>query len=74
MKMANSITDTRISGTVIDWKVSSIIRNTAIIEIMLTTLKSLSVIVIKSFVQGASPISMPLGAYSLRIWFSSAIC
>ena len=39
----------------------------ATIETALTTLKSLSVIVIRSFVQGASPMSIPVSSYFFTI-------
>ena len=70
MKMANSMTATKITGIEIDLNTNSMIKNTAPIEIALTTLKSLSVICIKSFVHGASPISMASGSYVLIILFN----
>ena len=57
-KIANSITATSIIGKEIDLNTKSMITNIAIIEIALTRLKSVSVILIRSFVQGASPISI----------------
>ena len=58
IKIANSMTDTRISGSEPDLNTNAMIMKIAMIEMALTTLKSLSVIVIRSFVHGASPINI----------------
>ena len=71
--MENSITATRINGKVILFSTSAMMIKIAAIETVLTTLKSSSVISIRSFVQGASPISIPAGSYFFKIAFSSAI-
>ena len=55
IKIANSITLTRIIGNEIDLNNIKIIRNIITIERILTVLKSVSAIVIKSLVNGASP-------------------
>ena len=47
------MTDTRISGSEPDLNTNAMIMKIAMIEMALTTLKSLSVIVIRSFVHGA---------------------
>ena len=69
--MANSITATSISGSETDLKVTRMIRKIAAIEIISTTLKSLSVTSIRSFVQGASPISIAELSYFLIMLFIS---
>ena len=73
MKMDNSITATRISGRVILFSTRAMITKIATIETAFTTLKSSSVVSIRSLVQGASPISMPLESYFFKIVFSSLI-
>ena len=54
IKIAPSITKTKIIGNEIDLNTNKIIKNTAKIETALTTLKSWSVISIKSLVHGAT--------------------
>ena len=73
MKIANSMTATRITGSDMDLNTSAIMINMAIMETALTTLKSLSVIVIRSFVQGASPISIAEESYFFTISFVQCI-
>ena len=46
----------------------AIIRKIAAIDIIFTTLKSWSVVSIISFIQGASPMSIPFLSYFFRIW------
>ena len=58
---------TRITGSDTDFRTKNMIKNIAIIETALTVLKSLSVIVIRSFVQGASPITIDVASYFLAI-------
>lgn len=59
MKMANSITATRRIGSEMDLNTKIIMMATRRIDTELTVLKSQFVILIRSFVQGASPISIP---------------
>mgnify|MGYP006873675891 CR=1 FL=1 len=59
-KIANSIAETSIIGSDIDLSTNRIITNIATIDTALTVLKSLSVIVIRSLVQGASPTTIAL--------------
>ena len=54
MNIADSITATNTKGSDTERNTKSIIISIAIIETELTILKSVSVIVIRSFVQGAS--------------------
>ena len=68
MKIANSITDTKIIGKDIDLNTHAIIKKIAPMDTVLTTLKSWFVIVIKSFVQGASPISIAFLSYFFMIF------
>jgi len=68
MKMDNSITATRISGRVILFSTRAMITKIATIETVFTTLKSSSVVSIRSLVQGAS-----LESYFFKIVFSSLI-
>ena len=72
--MASSIIATSRIGRENDLSTNAMITKIAAMEIALTTLKSRSVQLIKSFVQGASPMSMPPSSYFLRIAFSSSIC
>ena len=74
MKMANSITATRITGRETDWNTTVMIRKIATMDTALTTLKSLSVMVIRSLVQGASPISIPELSYFLMMEFRISHC
>ena len=67
MKIANSITATNRIGSTIDFRTMAMIRNTRPIDTAETTAKSWSVIEIRSFVQGASPISMELSSYDFAI-------
>ena len=46
----------------------------ATMDTALTTLKSWSVVSIMSFMQGASPMSMPVASYCLMMAFRSSIC
>ena len=71
--MENSITATKITGRVILFSTSAMMTKIAMIEIAFTTLKSSSVVSIRSFVQGASPISIPVESYFFRISFSASI-
>ena len=57
-KIANSMTATSMIGSDTDLNTTRMIRNINTIDTALTRLKSVSVIVIRSFVQGASPISI----------------
>lgn len=68
MKIANSITATKIIGKDIDLNTHAIIKKIAPMDTVLTTLKSWFVIVIKSFVQGASPISIAFLSYFFIIF------
>ena len=65
-KFANSITATRMTGSVMERNTSAMITKIATMEIALTTLKSVSVMVIRSLVHGASPISMPFSHKPLQ--------
>ena len=67
MKIANSIAATRTTGSEIDLNTKRIITTIAPIETALTRLKSVSVIVIRSFVQGASPITIDVESYFFAI-------
>ena len=59
-KIANSMTATKITGNEMDLNTKIMIKKIAPMETILTRLKSSSVILIKSFVQGASPINIAL--------------
>ena len=74
IKMANSMTDTRIIGNEIDLNTNAMIMKIAPMEIILTFLKSTAVISIRSFVQGASPISIAESSYFLMILLISSHC
>ncbi len=74
IKIANSITDTRITGSDTDLNTNAIIRKIAPMDTTLTVLKSSSVISIKSFVHGASPISIADASYFLMIWLIASHC
>ena len=74
IKIANSITHTRMIGSEMDLNVSKIIIKIAAIEIILTFLKSTSVISIRSLVHGASPISIAVLSYFLIIALISSHC
>ena len=67
IKIANSIAATRIIGNETDLNTQKIIMKIATIDTALTVLKSLSVMVIKSFVHGASPITMEFWSYFFAI-------
>ncbi len=62
IKIPNSMTKTRMTGRETDFNTAAIIKKINTMETTLTTLKSRSVIVIKSCVQGASPISIAVGS------------
>ena len=74
IKMANSMTATRMIGSDTDLNTSAIITKIAPIDTMLTVLKSSSVISIRSFVHGASPINMAEESYFLMILLISSHC
>ena len=63
-----------MKGSEILFSTNAIIMNIAAIEMIFTTLKSLSVVSIMSFIQGASPISIPDLSYFLSIELSFVIC
>ena len=69
-----SIAATNITGNDIDLNTIAIIKNIAIIEAALTFLKSVSAILIKSFVRGASPPTRPSGSYLWTICSTSVNC
>ena len=58
IKIANSMIATSKIGSTTDRSTSAMIRNTKPMDTALTTAKSWSVIVIRSFVHGASPMSI----------------
>ena len=70
MKIAHSIRATSRNGREIDLKTNAIITAIMMIDTQLTTLKSWFAISTRSFVQGASPISIPFASYFLTIFFS----
>ena len=74
INIAASITTISIKGSETLFSTSAIMINIAAMDIIFTTLKSLSVVSIISFIQGASPISMPDLSYFLSMVFSFVIC
>ena len=72
--MASSITAISMKGRDMLFSTIAIIMNIAAMDTAFTTLKSWSVVSIMSFMQGASPISMPLGSYRLSIALRLSIC
>ena len=74
INMANSITDTSITGRETDFNTIAIIKKIKIMDTALTVLKSWSVIVIKSWVQGASPISIMDSSYPFIILRMASHC
>ena len=76
IKIASSITATKIIGSVIDLNTIAIIAKITNIETKLTVAKSLFVILIKSLVHAASPTSIPDLSYFLiifSIWLHCAL-
>ena len=65
---------TNRTGTDIDLNMTIIIKNIATIENILTFLKSLSAIVTRSLVSGASPPTNPSGSYFFTISLISSNC
>ena len=74
MKMATSITEISRMGRVTLFATKKMIRKTSAMEMAFTTVKSWPVVSIRSFMQGASPISMPPLSYFFRMPFSAVIC
>ena len=73
MNTANSITASSSTGSDSERVTSRMMTKIDRIEMALTTSKSWDVTSIRSLVQGASPISMPVESYFLRIAFRSSI-
>ena len=67
MNIANSMTATSTIGSDIEPNTQRMIMNIAPMDTVLTDAKSLSVIVIRSFVQGASPTSMFFSLYESMV-------
>ena len=74
IKMENSITATKIIGRVMLFSTRAMMIKIATMEMVSTTLKSLSVISIRSLVQGASPMSIPVLSYFFKMVFKVSIC
>ena len=72
MKIASSMTATRMMGRVMLFSTRAMMTKMAMMEIMLTTWKSWPVVSIMSFMQGASPMSIPLGSCSFKIAFKES--
>ena len=70
MKIASSMTAIRMKGREKLPSTSVMMRKMAAMEMALTTLKSWSVVSIMSFMQGASPMSIPPSSYFFRMAFS----
>ena len=68
------MTAIRMNGSDILRSTSRMMIKIAMIEIVLTTLKSVLVVSIISFIHGASPMSIPFSSYFLMISLSASIC
>ena len=72
--MANWITRTRMAGSDIDLKVKRMIMNIAATERKFTFFRSTSVVSCRSFIIGASPITIAEGSCFFTISFILASC
>ena len=72
MKIASSITAMRMNGRLIDFSTRAMMMKMAMMEMAFTTLKSVSVVSIMSFMAGASPMSSEPSVCFLAISFNLA--
>ena len=74
MKIASSMTAIRMKGSSALFSTRAMMTKMATMDTALTTWKSRSVVSIISFMQGASPISIPVESYFFRMLFRLVIC